>query len=79
MSYKNAGEQLPAKSIVFAITLKHALSLEESFNEIYPEHKGLLAKFEKNHCHALLHLRQKKESEQELESLFHSLLQKFFG
>ncbi len=44
MSYKDAGGQLPAKSIVFAITHKHALRLEESFNEMYPEHKGLLAR-----------------------------------
>lgn len=44
MCYKDAGGQLPAKSIVFAITHKHALRLEESFNEMYPEHKGLLAR-----------------------------------
>lgn len=44
MSYKDAGGQLPAKTIVFAITQKHALRLEEAFNEMYPEHKGLLAR-----------------------------------
>lgn len=44
MCYKDAGGQLPAKSIVFAITHKHALRLEEAFNEMYPEHKGLLAR-----------------------------------
>ena len=44
MCYKDAGGQLPAKTIVFAITHKHALRLEETFNEMYPEHRGLLAR-----------------------------------
>ncbi len=44
MCYKDAGGQLPAKTIVFASTHKHALRLEETFNEMYPEHKGLLAR-----------------------------------
>jgi len=44
MCHKDAGGQLPAKTIVFAITHKHALRLEEAFNEMYPEHKGLLAR-----------------------------------
>lgn len=44
MCYKDAGGQLPAKTIVFAITHKHALRLEEAFNEMYPEHRGLLAR-----------------------------------
>jgi|CXWL01.1.fsa_nt_gi type I restriction enzyme R subunit len=44
MCHKDAGGQLPAKSIVFAITHKHALRLEETFNEMYPEHRGLLAR-----------------------------------
>lgn len=42
--HKDAGGQLPAKTIVFAITHKHALRLEEAFNQMYPEHKGLLAR-----------------------------------
>ncbi len=41
---KDASGSLPAKTIVFAITNKHALRLEEAFNEMYPEHKGLLAR-----------------------------------
>lgn len=41
---KDASGSLPAKTIVFAITHKHALRLEEAFNEMYPEHKGLLAR-----------------------------------
>jgi type I restriction enzyme R subunit len=41
---KDASGALPAKTIVFAITHKHALRLEEAFNEMYPEHKGLLAR-----------------------------------
>ncbi len=44
MCYNDAGGQLPAKTIVFAITHKHALRLEETFNEMYPEHRGLLAR-----------------------------------
>jgi len=44
MCFKDAGGQLPAKTIVFAITHKHALRLEETFNELYPEHRGLLAR-----------------------------------
>lgn len=42
--HKDAGGQLPAKTIVFAITQKHALRLEETFNKMYPEHKGLLCR-----------------------------------
>ncbi len=42
--YKDAAGQLPAKTIVFAITQKHAFRLEEAFNEMYPEHKGQLAR-----------------------------------
>ncbi len=42
--YKDSLGQLPAKTIVFAITQKHAFRLEEAFNEMYPEYKGLLAR-----------------------------------
>lgn len=42
--HKDASGQLPAKTIVFAITQKHALRLEEAFNDMYPEHKGQLAR-----------------------------------
>lgn len=42
--YKDQGGQLPAKTIIFAITQKHALRLEEAFNEMYPEYKGQLAR-----------------------------------
>ncbi|MBI4931837.1 MAG: DEAD/DEAH box helicase family protein [Bacteroidetes bacterium] len=42
--HKDAGGQLPAKTIIFAITQKHAIRLEETFNEMYPEHKGQLAR-----------------------------------
>lgn len=41
---KDAGGSLPAKTIVFAITHKHALRLETAFNAMYPEHRGLLAR-----------------------------------
>lgn len=34
--------QLPGKSIVFAITHKHAMRLAETFNEMYPHHEGKL-------------------------------------
>lgn len=42
--HKDATGSLPAKSIIFAITHKHAIRLEETFNEMYPEHKGLMAR-----------------------------------
>lgn len=42
--YKDSLGQLPAKTIVFAITQKHAFRLEEAFNEMYPEHKAQLAR-----------------------------------
>lgn len=44
MIHMDATGQLPAKTIVFAITQKHALRLEEAFNDMYPEHKGQLAR-----------------------------------
>jgi len=42
--HKDESGQLPAKTIVFAVTHKHAIRLEEAFNKMYPEHKGLLAR-----------------------------------
>ncbi|HYV94985.1 MAG TPA: DEAD/DEAH box helicase family protein [Chitinophagales bacterium] len=42
--YKDASGQLPAKTILFAVTHKHAMRLQETFNEMYPEHRGLLAR-----------------------------------
>lgn len=39
---KDATGQLPGKTIVFAITHKHALRLAEAFNEMYPEYQGKL-------------------------------------
>lgn len=42
--HKDSSGQLPAKTIVFAITQKHAMRLEEAFNQMYPEHKGQLAR-----------------------------------
>lgn len=41
---KDANGTLPAKTIFFAMTQKHARRLEEVFNNLYPEHKGQLAK-----------------------------------
>lgn len=35
---------LPAKSIFFALSKKHARRLEEAFNGLYPEHRGKLAR-----------------------------------
>ncbi len=34
--------QLPGKSIVFAITHKHAMRLAETFNDMYPQYEGKL-------------------------------------
>ena len=42
--HKDAGGQLPAKSIIFAVTHAHAVRLEEAFNTMYPEHGGQLAR-----------------------------------
>jgi type I restriction enzyme R subunit len=39
---KDATGQLPGKTIVFAVTHDHAMRLAETFNEMYPEHKGEL-------------------------------------
>ncbi|MBX2990219.1 MAG: DEAD/DEAH box helicase family protein [Bacteroidetes bacterium] len=39
---KDSSGQLPAKSIVFAITHKHAMRLADAFNEMYPEYDGKL-------------------------------------
>ena len=35
---------LPAKSIIFAISRKHAYRLQEAFDTLYPEYKGTLAR-----------------------------------
>ncbi|MBL7129284.1 MAG: DEAD/DEAH box helicase family protein [Ignavibacteria bacterium] len=40
--YKDSTGQLPAKSIVFAVTHNHALRLKEHFDKMYPEHGGKL-------------------------------------
>jgi type I restriction enzyme R subunit len=36
---------LPAKSILFAVSKKHAKRLWEAFNKLYPEYKGELARY----------------------------------
>lgn len=41
---KDSSGTLPAKTIFFAMTQKHARRLEQVFNDLYPEHKGQLAK-----------------------------------
>ena len=40
--YKDASGQLPGKTIIFAMTQKHALRLEEVFNEMFPQYPGLV-------------------------------------
>jgi type I restriction enzyme R subunit len=35
---------LPAKSIIFAISKKHAYRIQEAFDTLYPEYKGTLAR-----------------------------------
>jgi len=35
---------LPAKSIIFAISKKHAYRIQEAFDTLYPEYKGMLAR-----------------------------------
>ena len=39
--YKDASGQLPGKTIVFAMTQKHALGMAEVFEEMYPQYVGL--------------------------------------
>lgn len=39
---KDAGGQLPAKTIIFAMTKEHANRIREVFEEMYPQHVGLL-------------------------------------
>jgi hypothetical protein len=41
MCYNDAGWQLPAKNSVFAITDKHALRLEKTFNRDVPRTPGI--------------------------------------
>jgi type I restriction enzyme R subunit len=40
--YKDQSGQLPGKTIVFAMTQEHALRLAEAFEEMYPQHPGLV-------------------------------------
>lgn len=41
---KDESGTLPGKTIFFAMTMKHARRLQEIFDELYPEHKGNIAK-----------------------------------
>ncbi len=41
---KDENGTLPGKTIFFAMTMKHARRLQEMFDDLYPEHKGNLAK-----------------------------------
>ena len=43
-SIKDDSGTLPGKTIFFAMTMKHARRLQEVFDDLYPEHKGNLAK-----------------------------------
>lgn len=41
---KDESGTLPGKTIIFAMTMKHARRLHEIFDDLYPEHKGNIAK-----------------------------------
>ncbi|MFA7685276.1 MAG: DEAD/DEAH box helicase family protein, partial [Candidatus Gracilibacteria bacterium] len=41
---KDSSGTLPGKTIFFAMTMKHARRIQEIFDDLYPEHKGNLAK-----------------------------------
>src|SRR5205823_3469326 len=41
---KDPSGTLPGKSIIFAVSVKHARRLEELFGQLYPEHRGRLVK-----------------------------------
>lgn len=43
-SIKDPSGTLPGKSIVFAISKQHARRLQEIFDQLYPEHRGRLAR-----------------------------------
>ncbi len=43
-SIKDESGTLPGKTIFFAMTMKHARRLQEVFDDLYPEHKGNIAK-----------------------------------
>lgn len=43
-SIKDESGTLPGKTIFFAMTMKHARRLQDVFDDLYPEHKGNLAK-----------------------------------
>ncbi len=41
---KDESGTLPGKTIFFAMTMKHARRIQEVFDDLYPEHKGTIAK-----------------------------------
>ena len=41
---KDESGTLPGKTIFFAMTMKHARRIQEVFDDLYPEHKGKIAK-----------------------------------
>lgn len=46
---KDETGSLPRKSIIFAVSHRHAVALWESFNRLYPQHKGRLAEVIDSH------------------------------
>lgn len=48
-SIKDETGTRPGKSIIFAISHNHAIRLEKTFNDLYPEFKGLLARVIDSH------------------------------
>ena len=46
---KDENGVLPGKTIIFAISHKHALRLEEAFNKMFPQYKGCLARVIDSH------------------------------
>lgn len=60
--YKDASGQLPAKTIIFAMTQEHALRLAEVFAELFPQFPGLVQVITyKSDFHSTLIERFKKE------------------
>ncbi|GAC1365983.1 MAG: DEAD/DEAH box helicase family protein [Ktedonobacteraceae bacterium] len=41
--YKDESGQIPGKTIVFAMTQEHALRLEETFNEMFPQYPNMVS------------------------------------
>ncbi|GCE16752.1 type I restriction endonuclease subunit R [Dictyobacter kobayashii] len=61
--YKDESGQIPGKTIVFAMTQKHALRLEETFNEMFPQYPNMVRVITSKSDHKGNSIRQFREEE----------------